>query len=68
MKVMYVRTSFARYYRFALSVAMAGGAQTGKWVALLTLDEQLFMKLHGNSESEVVWHSLTALAWSNLRL
>jgi hypothetical protein len=49
-------------------VAMAGGAQTGRWVALLTLDERLFKELRGNSESDGARYSLTALAWSNLRL
>jgi hypothetical protein len=68
VKVTYVCTSPVRYYRFALPVAMAGGAQTGKWVALLRLDERLFTKLHRNSESEGVRYSLTALAWPNLRL
>jgi hypothetical protein len=66
MNVTYVRTSSVRYYRFMLPVAIAGGEQTGKWVALLTLNERLLKKLYGNSESEGVWYSLTALAWSNL--
>jgi hypothetical protein len=68
MNVTYARTSSVRYYRFTLPVAMAGGAQTGKWVALLTLDERLFKELRGNSESDGARYSLTALAWSNLRL
>ena len=68
MNVTYVRTSSVRYYRFTLPVAMAGGAQTGRWVALLTLDERLFKELRGNSESDGARYSLTALAWSNLRL
>jgi hypothetical protein len=68
MNVTYVRTSSMKYYRFTLPVVLVGGAQTGKRVALLTLDERLSKKLYGNSESEGVRNSLTVLAWLNLRL
>lgn len=65
MNVTYVRTYSVRYYQFTLPVAMAGGAQTGRWVALLTLDKPLFKELRGNSEGDGARYSLTALAWSN---
>jgi hypothetical protein len=66
------------YYRYTLPVALGGGAQTGTWHAVLTLDENDFRKHVPGLENDPVAlrralahgvrYSFTAQTFSNVRM
>jgi hypothetical protein len=76
--VSFVRANTAEYYRYTLPVAIGAGAGAGIWHALLKLDERRFERYCGTRGENAhlknacarngARYSVTAQAWSNLRL
>jgi hypothetical protein len=67
-----------RYYRYTLPVAIGAGARAGTWKAILKLNDAEFRKYCGEQAHGAATHapcarngvrySVTAMAWSNLRM